>query len=125
MGYIIGRVTSPLTLESLLNALTALYPGTKHTGDYFANRIAREEEIASELGMPHDCAPLESTRDAARRLGPQPAFGFPISRTLSFSGRLSQRVVRLHSNRAFTLPETQQLQSCLESLGLELETYCG
>ncbi len=124
MGYIIGRTKVPLTLDSLLGGLTALYPQTAHTGDYFDNRIAREEQIASEIGLARDCAPLESTRDASRRLGPKPTFDVPVSSTLTFSGCLSEQAVMLHSDRVFTLHETEELRNSLESLGLELETYC-
>lgn len=84
-----------------------------------------QEKNATEINMPLDAAPLESTRDATRRLGTQPAFGFSVDSTLAFSGRLCARGVMLHSNRKFTEGETAELRDCLFSLGLELETYCG
>ena len=124
-GYIIGRSDVPLSLDSVFATLLTLCPDFAHTGDYFENRIARQEQIATEINMPLDAAPLELTRDAARRLGPQPAFLFSVDSTLAFSGRLSTRGIELHSNCTFTDTETSELRDCLESLRLELETYCG
>ena len=124
-GYIIGRSNAPLSLDAVSTVLLPLFPDFAHTGDYFENRFSGQEKIATEINMPLDAAPLESTRDATRRLGPQPAFGFSVDSTLAFSGRLCARGVMLHSNRKFTEGETAELRDCLFSLGLELETYCG
>lgn len=115
----------PLALDAVTDALSPSFPDFTETGDYFANRIARQEEIAAEINMPLDATPLESTRDAARHLGPQPAFKLSVNSTLAFSGRLSTKAVMLRSNRVFTEDETSHLRECLASLGLELETYCG
>ena len=115
----------PLSFDAVSAALLPLCPDFTHTGDYFENRIASQEQIATEINMPLDAAPLESTRNAARRLGPQPAFEFSVDSTLAFSGRLSARGVMLHSNRKFTETERSELRACLVALGLELEAYCG
>ncbi|GAB5516628.1 hypothetical protein [Rhodopirellula baltica] len=124
-GYVIGRSDEPLSLGAVSAALLPLCPDFEYTGDYFGNRITRQEQIATELNVPLDAAPLESTRDAARRFGPQPAFVFSVDSTLAFSGRLSARGIMLHSNRKFTETETSGLRACLVSLGLDLETFCG
>ena len=125
MGYIHGQSSSPIEFERLLEALAEIYPETVQTGEYFETRIAREEQIADELGMPLDSAPIASTRDAARRQGPQPTFSVSISSSLSFKGRFCQTGVWLHANRDFDLPETQALTTCLESTGYELEICCS
>ncbi len=125
MGYILGTTVQELTFEALLAALQAVYPGTESDGEYFTNRIARQEAIALQRGWPLDGPPLQSTRDAAARLGPQPSFKVPVNSSLFFSGRFSTNGVLLHANRPFTAPEIESLSACLIGLGMSLETYTG
>ncbi|QDT01247.1 hypothetical protein HG15A2_45890 [Adhaeretor mobilis] len=124
MGYIYCQSDDVLTLELVIKELSKSFPGTKATGEYFENRIALEEELASKVGMPLDAAPIESTRDAARRLGPQPCFIIPLSDSLSLSGRLKESFFSLSAERDFTNSEVQPLVDCLETMGLKV-SVCG
>lgn len=124
-GYIIGWASQPFDFATAFKSLSSCYPSTVFTGEYYAQRIEREEELAMELGMDSDAAPLVSIRRAAKRLGPEMSFSVQVSESLTFSGSCSALGMFLLANRCFTQPEVKCLSQCLTSLDMTLEIHCG
>jgi hypothetical protein len=86
--HILGHADGALDFDALIAAIRDLYPGTEVTQpDYYTARIARETEIAREVGMPVPNVVIECTTRISKEHGLQREFSVPIRDGTSMTGR--------------------------------------
>jgi hypothetical protein len=126
MAFITAASIANLDLDRLIDSICAAYPEAKiKTRDYYADRLARELEIARQLAIPVTSSVIESTRRAAERHGLQREIVIPIRIGVFLTGRLDRLGVLFATDKRTTslptLAEVRCLIDLLTSEGLKLE----
>ena len=89
MPFVIGRSEdNNLDFDSLVDQLLCVYPESRMiSDDYYRDRVEREKQIAKQLGMAEDCAPIRCTERVALKHGTQRHLAICISRDITLDAR--------------------------------------
>ncbi len=89
MPFVIGRSEgNNLDFDSLVEQLLCVYPESRMIADdYYRGRIERQKQIAKQLGMAEDCAPIRCTERVAIEHGTQRHLAICISQDITLDAR--------------------------------------
>lgn len=125
MPFVIGRASVDLDHDSLVSRLCDAYPeSTIISDDYYRDRLEREKEIAKQLGIAEDSAPIRCTQHVALAHGTQRHLAVCISRNITLDAR-TDRLGILAVGGQDTVECRDAIQGLIEILRankLEIET---
>jgi hypothetical protein len=125
MPFVIGRAEGDLEFDSLVGCIRAAFPeSTMISDDYYRDRLEREKEIAKQLGLPEDSAPIRCTERVALEHRTQRHLAVCISQDITLDTRTDRfgiLAVGGH-NTVECRTAVQSLIEILRAYNLEIET---
>ncbi|KLU03422.1 hypothetical protein RISK_004734 [Rhodopirellula islandica] len=85
----VARFTTDVDVVDIVRRISAAYPGTATVSDdYYRDRIASAEALATEIGYDQNSRPLQCLRDVASRVGLQYHLRIPLTRNTWVDARI-------------------------------------
>ena len=126
MPFVIGRSEGDnFDFDSLVDQLLCVYPESRMiSDDYYRDRIERQKEIATQIGMAEDCAPIRCTERVAREHGTQRHLAIRISKDITLDARTDRfGILVVGGDDTIELCEAfQGLTELLRAHNLKIET---
>lgn len=105
----VARFTTNMDVLDVANRIGIAYPGTVVLSeDYYRDRLASLETLASEIGYDQNARPMQCFRDVASRVGLQFHLRIPITTDFRVEARIDAKGILVTGGDG--IPELEKTQ---------------